>query len=118
MAHDFFTPQPIEGARAYYLRTILHDWPDKEAQAILQNILPAMAPDSTLLVNEYVLSDSGVPLFPGLLDLSMMAMFSSLERTRKQWEDLLYSAGFAIVKIWTPRGRDVAYASLIEARPR
>lgn len=28
MAHGFFTPQPIEGARAYFLNHVLHDWPD------------------------------------------------------------------------------------------
>ena len=25
MGHDFFTPQPIHGAKAYYLHSILHD---------------------------------------------------------------------------------------------
>ncbi|KAK6851072.1 hypothetical protein PG987_000706 [Apiospora arundinis] len=23
--HDFFTPQPVKGARVYFMRTILHD---------------------------------------------------------------------------------------------
>ena len=118
MGHDFFTPQTVAGARAYYLRTILHDWPDKEAKLVLQNTLQAMAPDSILLLNEYVLPDSGVTLFPGQLDLSMMAMFSSLERTKRQWEDLLDSAGFEVLKIWSPQVMDVGHASLIEARPK
>ena len=28
MKHDFFAPQPIKNAKAYYLRAVLHDWPD------------------------------------------------------------------------------------------
>ncbi|THC97444.1 hypothetical protein EYZ11_003093 [Aspergillus tanneri] len=27
--HDFFEEQPMKGARAYYLRTVLHDWPER-----------------------------------------------------------------------------------------
>ena len=29
MKHDFFKPQPVKNAKAYYLRPVLHDWPDK-----------------------------------------------------------------------------------------
>ena len=118
MVHNFFTPQRVEGARAYYLRTILHDWPDRDARAILKNILPAMSRDSILLINEQILPSSGVPLFPAQLDLSMMGMFSSMERTRGQWEALLNSAGFDVAKVWTPHTLESASASLIEAVPR
>lgn len=34
--YDFFTPQPIKRARAYYMRTILHDFPDKQSVQILK----------------------------------------------------------------------------------
>ena len=33
-AYDFFKPQPVKGAKVYYLRTVLHDWPDKQAREI------------------------------------------------------------------------------------
>ena len=29
MKYDLFDPQPIRDANVYYLRTVLHDWPDK-----------------------------------------------------------------------------------------
>ncbi|KAG6354382.1 hypothetical protein INS49_004399 [Diaporthe citri] len=29
--HDFFTPQPVKGARAYFTRSVLHDWPDEQS---------------------------------------------------------------------------------------
>lgn len=30
MPHNFFEPQPCKGARAYFMHSILHDWPDAE----------------------------------------------------------------------------------------
>jgi hypothetical protein len=30
-AHDFFTAQPVKGARAYYFRHVFQDWPDARA---------------------------------------------------------------------------------------
>ncbi|KAI4116384.1 MAG: hypothetical protein LQ345_003198, partial [Seirophora villosa] len=42
MAHDLFQRQPITGARIYYLRHVLHDWPDKQAELILKNTVEAM----------------------------------------------------------------------------
>ncbi|KAK8070078.1 hypothetical protein PG994_006694 [Apiospora phragmitis] len=41
-AHDFFTPQPVAGARAYALHSILHDWDDAEGVRILENLKPAL----------------------------------------------------------------------------
>ena len=118
MKYDFFTPQPIKGARAYYMRTVLHDWPDKQAQQILHNVLAAMTKDSILLVNENVLPDANVPLYPAELDFSMMALFSSLERTQKQWLELLDSAGFDVVKVWTPQVPVIGSGTLFEAVPK
>ena len=44
MVHDFFEPQPIKGARTYYLRNILHDWPDERCRDILRQLKDAMKP--------------------------------------------------------------------------
>jgi O-methyltransferase domain len=48
--HNFFEEQPVKNAQVYYLRLILHDWPDEVAKDILRNIIPAMGPGSKLLV--------------------------------------------------------------------
>ena len=42
MAHDFFTPQPVMGARAYYLHSVLHDWDDEKSRRILSRLGLAM----------------------------------------------------------------------------
>ncbi|MCJ1476920.1 hypothetical protein MMC13_005589 [Lambiella insularis] len=100
--YDFFTPQPIKGARAYYFRGIFHDWPDAECVKILQNTASAMTKGySKLLIFEWVLPAKDVPLHPALLDISMMALLSSMERTEAQWRRLLDLAGFKVVKFWT-----------------
>ncbi|MCJ1455699.1 hypothetical protein MMC28_006055 [Mycoblastus sanguinarius] len=103
MTHDFFKPQPVKGAKAYYLRMVLHDWPDKQARKILESIRGSMTKESILLINENVISESNVPLYSAEMDLSMMAMFSALDRTRAQFKDLLESSGFELVHVWTPK---------------
>ena len=115
MEHDFFTPQPIKDAKAYYLRAVLHDWPDKQAHKILSSIRESMGPESMLLVNETVMPESEVPAYSALADMAMMAGFSSLERTQAQYMALLEEAGFTVVRIWTPRDPQPGSSTLIEA---
>lgn len=102
MKYDFFTPQPVIGARAYYFRAIFHNWTDRKCRDILQNVVKAMKPGySKLLINEWVLPEVGVPLYPALLDINMMALFSGMQRTQSQWKNLLESVGLKIVKFWS-----------------
>ncbi len=114
MKYDFFTPQPIKGmspvlpyqgstdialgARAYYFRTVFHDWSDNKAREILRNTIPAMTEHSKILINEWILPDVNTPVFPALQDIQMMAMLSGLERTETQWKELLKSVGLKVVK--------------------
>ena len=113
---DFFAPQPIKGARAYYLHTVLHDWPDSYCVKILMNIALAMSSDSRLLINEWVFTETRTPLFAAQLDISMMIMHGSMERTRAQWQNVLKEAGLEIVDVHAPHGTASGQESLIEAR--
>jgi hypothetical protein len=63
-AYDFFTVQPICGARFYYFKQILHNWGDEHAILILRNTAEAMDPEgrSTLLINDDVLPEEKVGL--------------------------------------------------------
>ncbi|KAF2459112.1 S-adenosyl-L-methionine-dependent methyltransferase, partial [Lineolata rhizophorae] len=100
LGHDFLTEQPIKGAKAYYLRTVLHDWPDKQAKVILDHLHAAMDNDSTLLINENMLPEMNVPHFNAVLDLRMMTGLSAQERTEAEFQQLLESAGFEVKKFW------------------
>ncbi|RSL97253.1 hypothetical protein CEP52_011025 [Fusarium oligoseptatum] len=81
--YDFFTEQPIKGARAYYMHSVLHDWSDETCTKILKSAMGAMKPGySKLLINEKRHSQHR-------------------ERTQENWENLLGKAGLKICNIWT-----------------
>ncbi|KAF3019301.1 hypothetical protein E8E14_008480 [Neopestalotiopsis sp. 37M] len=100
--HDFFTPQPIKGARAYYFHLILHDWPDEKATEILKRAAEAMEPGySKMLIHEDVVSAREPSVQTTVADITMMMCFSSAERTEKEWRALIGGVeGLKIVKIW------------------
>lgn len=104
MVHDFFTEQPIKGARAYYLHHILHDWQDEQCVEIVQRVREAMRPGySRLLVNEHVIPAMGANWEATYLDLYMMVVFGATERTEEEWRVLLEDkCGLSVVKVWNP----------------
>ncbi|KAJ5934339.1 hypothetical protein N7466_003886 [Penicillium verhagenii] len=67
--HDFFQGQPVKNAKTYFMRTGLHDWPDKLAAQILGRVRDSMGPGSVLLVHEIMLPESGVLLSSVLSDM-------------------------------------------------
>ncbi|KAK8084446.1 hypothetical protein PG997_005717 [Apiospora hydei] len=101
MVHDFFQPQPIKGARMYYMHGILHDWSDEPSRQILTALRGALRPGySKLLIHDHVLPETGAQPLATSFDLMMMTCVSGKERSEGQWRDLLSSAGFKIVKFW------------------
>lgn len=115
--YDFFRPQPIKGmdvgvistfvdsnyvtgARVYYIRNILHDWPSQKCKEILHNIKFGMTDDSVLLIDEMVLSECSTPWRATQLDMAMLTCLAAMERTEVEWRTLLDDAGFKILKIW------------------
>nr|WPM83325.1 ProsF [Phaeosphaeria sp.] len=102
IAHDFFTPQPIKGARAYYFRSVLHDWDDDRCRIILGHIRDAMKPGySKILINEFNIPLKGACTFATHSDFMVMSVNAAVERTERQWYALIESAGLKIDKIWT-----------------
>lgn len=112
-AHDFFTLQPVKGARAYYLHSVLHDWSDDDCVKILEQLKPALRPGySTLLINELVVPRQN-PTWPiTSMDQLMLVLGAMQERTEEYWEQILSRAGFKIVKMY---GYEMGSESLIEA---
>ncbi|CAI6331809.1 unnamed protein product [Periconia digitata] len=117
VGHDFFLPQPstISNAKAYYLRNVLHDWPDKQAKQILEHIRPLLTKDSVLLINDNAIPEDNVGFYPAALDLIMMGVFASLERTEKQFEQLLDETGFKLVGTWKAKDHGPGSGTLFEA---
>ncbi|KAM3066039.1 hypothetical protein ACMFMG_010622 [Clarireedia jacksonii] len=112
-AHDFFTPQPVKGARAYSLHSILHDWSDEDGVKILENLVPALKKGySKVLVHEIVVSEEKPTLAATSMDMTTLALLATRERTEAEWRSILKEVGLKIVKIYTYPG---VAESLIEA---
>ncbi|KAK0631026.1 O-methyltransferase-domain-containing protein [Bombardia bombarda] len=110
-AHDFFTPQPVHGADVYFLRWILHNWPDKYCIAILQNLIPALKAGARVVV-----CDAVVPA-PGQIpremersmrgfDMAMSTIQNASEREEGEWRALFEKADrrFGFVGVEMPKG--------------
>lgn len=95
-AFDLFKQQPVVNSRAYLLHAVLHDWPDHAVLDILQKLKPAMKKGySKLVVVEVVMQPTGASLMQAVMDVQMMALLASLERTQGHWSELLTKGGFA-----------------------
>jgi demethylsterigmatocystin 6-O-methyltransferase len=114
--YDFFTPQPIRSAKFYYLRHIMHDWPDVDCIRILKNIIPSMGPDSLILIDDVVLPETKVPWQVSAMIMMMMAALGGTERSKEDWESLLDRAGLKVAHII--RYDDVKFHSIVAAVPK
>ncbi|KAJ4294031.1 hypothetical protein N0V90_007720 [Kalmusia sp. IMI 367209] len=101
MAHDFLTEQPVKGARAYYLHSIIQDWSDDVNMQILKAIVPAMKEGySKVLVNDFVVPNQGAQWAQTALDWELMASLGARHRTEAEHQKLYEGVGLKIVGIW------------------
>jgi hypothetical protein len=78
----------------YLLSTILHDWDDESAAAILRTIRTGAPPHARLILFEAVVPEGNEPGGGKWLDLLMLALFAGRERNEAQWRKLLEGNGF------------------------
>jgi hypothetical protein len=84
-------------------------------QKILRNTISAMHADhSRILIVDFVLPDTDTPLLQASLDIQMMSIGSGVERSKRQWIELLQSVGLEIRGIWNGSPE---MESVIEAVP-
>jgi hypothetical protein len=99
---SFFESVP-GGGDAYLLKSVLHNWNDDRALAILAACRRAMAGQGTLLIVERVLPDRMQPSpehrVMAASDLNMMVALAGRERTASQFGALLAAAGFRLTRI-------------------
>ncbi|KAH8828792.1 S-adenosyl-L-methionine-dependent methyltransferase [Flagelloscypha sp. PMI_526] len=125
---DFFKEVPVE-ADYYYIRHVLHDWPDAECQVILKNVRKAAKPGSKLLVHEIspntaarikdanyeqapepLLANWGMGMVRTYyLDMQMMAIANAMERTVAEFQSLIEPVGFKLEKV-----HDTGEVTLVE----
>ncbi|KAK2594288.1 hypothetical protein QQS21_007994 [Conoideocrella luteorostrata] len=102
LSYDYFTEQRVKNARVYYFRQIMHNNDDEACIRILQSQIPAMGPDSVIIIDDKTLPDDKPPQgTPGVeytagLSIAMKVMFDAQERRETHWRELLSKAGLAI----------------------
>jgi hypothetical protein len=98
VAGNFFESVP-DGADAYVMKHIIHDWDDARSTWILRNIHEASQPNVKLLVVETVVPGVNDEHFSKLMDLEMLVSPGGVERTAEEYRNLLAQAGFKLTRI-------------------
>ncbi|KAI5386720.1 (+)-6a-hydroxymaackiain 3-O-methyltransferase 1 [Lathyrus oleraceus] len=115
---DMFKSVP--SADAVLLKWVLHDWNDELSLKILKNSKEAIShkgKDGKVIIIDISIDensdDRGLTELQLEYDVVMLTMFLGKERTKKEWEKLIYDAGFSRYKITPICG----FKSLIEVYP-
>jgi hypothetical protein len=98
-AGSFF--QSIPKADAYLMKSILHDWSDEEALAILRICHSSMPDKATLYVIEPVLMPSTDANYAKLMDILMLAVTGGKERSLEEYQTLFEQSGFQLGQIYS-----------------
>jgi hypothetical protein len=111
---DFFQSVP-EGADAYVLSRVIHDWDNDRALSILKVVRKAMAPSGRLLLFEAMIKAGNQLSYALLSDLNMMIRTGGGERSEIEYRALYKAAGFKLSKViatQSPTG-----ITIIEGKP-
>ncbi|KAG9231199.1 putative O-methyltransferase [Amylocarpus encephaloides] len=97
MAHDFFSPQPVEGVDVFLIRYIFHNWSDEYCVKILRNLRPGLKTGSRIVIQDHLMLQPGsLPLMKERdirsMDLIMLSLFNSRERDEDDWKTLVENA--------------------------
>jgi hypothetical protein len=107
---SFFDPLPA-GADLYLLKSVLSDWPDREAAAILRRCAEAARPSGRVVLLNGVSPDESGPPSPELL---MMVLVGGKGRSLSEFRELARGAGLEVhAAARQPSGRFV-----VECKPR
>ncbi|GAA1587770.1 MULTISPECIES: methyltransferase [Kribbella] len=93
---NFF--EEVPSGSLHLLKSVLHDWADEEAVAILRTIRRAMPVDGRLLILEQLLDQAPDPVRTAFTDLNMLVMTGGLERTTAEYAALLAAAGLRLTR--------------------
>ena len=94
VAGSFFESVPA-GADAYLLKSVIHDWADEQALAILRTCAAGLTGDARLLLIERNPDDPD----GAWLDLQMLVMLGGRERTADEYAQLLATAGLDYIGV-------------------
>ena len=100
---DFFDGVP-EGADAYVMKSIVHDWPDARGVAVLKNCRRALGAEGRVFLIERVMPALAKDAPDTVrVDLHMLAVTGGQERSEAEYQELLGLAGFGLGRIVATR---------------
>ncbi|AKF82189.1 O-methyltransferase [Myxococcus fulvus 124B02] len=111
-AGDFFECVP-SGGDAYLLSHIVHDWELSKCLKLLGNCREAIPAHGRLYLIDGVLPEGDAPHPGKVLDWVMLNVTGGMERTEKEYAELLHQASFELTRVISTRSS----SSLVEARP-
>jgi O-methyltransferase domain/Dimerisation domain len=107
---DFFSAVPA-GGDLYVLKSIIHNWADEPAKAILRRCHAAMSTKGRLLLAERVIPPGNLPSEAKLFDINMLVTVGGRERTEEEYKALLRAANLELTQIIAT----TSHLSLVEA---
>jgi len=113
---SFFEAVP-PGADLYLLKSIVHDWDDERALAILHTCRRAMTPRAKLVLLEREMPeriDNREQALPVVMsDLQMMVILGGRERTINEYRDFLAQAGLRMTRAIPTRSEFAAVEAVV-----
>ncbi len=109
---DCFQAVP-RGADLYVMKSFINNWEDAAAVTVLNNCRRAMTGSARLVIIEPVLLPVNEPDPAKMMDLQLMVLQKSGERSQEELESLLTQAGFDVLGMT----RSESEFAIIEARP-
>jgi O-methyltransferase domain/Dimerisation domain len=98
IAGDFCHSVPA-GGDLYMLKSIIHDWDDETAIAILRRCRAVMKSQARLVLVERVVPPGNGPSEAKLFDINMLMVLGGCERTEAEYKNLLRAAGFRMTDV-------------------
>ena len=106
---SFFDPLPA-GADLYLLKSVLADWPDPEAAALLRRCAEAARPAGRVVIVSGIYPETSA----GDGDLLMMVLLGGRHRSLSEFRDLAREAGLEVLA----GAPNAAGRFIVECRPR
>jgi hypothetical protein len=97
-AGDFFK-DALPVSDACLIMQVIHDWNDPDSIKILSAIRRVAPAHAKLLLIEAIVPEDLNPDWIKMLDIFMLALLASKERTRREYEHLLAASGFRLDRV-------------------
>jgi len=90
----------VPAADSYVMKSIIHDWDDARAIAILKNCAKAMCgPNGKVILLEMVVGPANEPGLAKWIDIEMLVIAGGRERTEVEYAELFSKAGLRLARV-------------------